>query len=738
MVATTGAHAAEIRWRSQTVHVKVESKDIKDVLRDLASGQNVPATVATNVTGTVTGDFNMPPQRFLDSLASTFGFVWFYDGTVLAITNANDMSRQIVKLNVAGTGDLARTLAQMRLDSPQFPITYDDNHGTALVSGPPQYVALVGEVARQLDDTMARRAGSTIRIYHLKHAWAEDHKVTIDGTTIALPGVAATLDSMFHGRANSNGGGSAAKGSQGGMQRLPSMPDVGGGTSGGGFAGGGASGGVMPPLPSGGLTNGSATVPRIVADPVNTMTEMIGGRNRGGGGGGGSGAGEEVDRELPVIVADQRTNSILIRDLTSRMPQYGPLIDQLDVKPQLIELEAHVIEVENTALKQLGVEWRAHNSHVDLQTGNGSTTANSYSNGVLNPTFSGSLSNDGGTTTINTTPLGGSLTAVLGDAGRYLLTRINALEQTNQAKIDSSPKIATLDNVEAQMNNDTKFFVRVASYTAADLYSVQTGTDLRVLPMLIDGNGSRQIKLAVHITDGQLTGQQVDNIPVITSSNIDTEALLNEGDALLIAGYRVSKATHLQNGVPGLSKIPLIGGLFKYRDDEDSNMERLFLITPRVINLDYAAARQPLASAAPTPLPPMPPAPQRPAMAPPGQPVTARQAQSSVAVEQRLQDWADAWMSHDADRYLTFYDADFKPQKGSKAGWVADRRRMLGKKEPIDVKLSNVQSHALTDSRVETSFEQTYSSKGFKDTVHKTLIWDRVGTEWKIVGEGRA
>jgi len=588
-LAAADAQAAQIRWRTQKVHVKVESKDVKDVLRDFASGQNVPATVASNVNGTVSGDFNMPPQRFLDSLASTFGFVWFYDGTVLAITNANDMTRQVVKLNVAGTAELARTLAQMRLDSPQFPITYDDDHGSALVSGPPQYVALVGEVARQLDENTARRSGSTIRIYHLRHAWAEDHKVVIDGATIALPGVASTLDSMFHER-KSAGASGAGGGSRGGLQRLPSMPDLGGAMTGGGLGSAGTSGSVMPPIPSGGIANGSASVPRIAADPAGTLlgTQDGGGKSDTGGAG---------NRDLPVIVADQRTNSILVRDLSSRMAQYGPLIDQLDVKPRLIELEAHIIEVDNTALKQLGVEWRLHNSHIDLQTGNGSTSANSYSSGQLNPTFTSS-SSDGSSTTVSTTPLGGSLTAVLGDAGRYLLTRIDALEQTNLAKIDASPKIATLDNVEAMMSNETRFFVRVSSYTAADLYSVQTGVALRVLPMLIDGNAARQIKLGVHITDGQLTGQQVDSIPVVTSTDIDTEALLNEGDALLIAGYRVNSATHLQTGIPLLSKIPLIGALFRYRDDEDSNMERLFLITPRVIDLDFAARQ----AAAPAPV----------------------------------------------------------------------------------------------------------------------------------------
>ena len=116
-------------------------------------------------------------------------------------------------------------------------------------------------------------------------------------------------------------------------------------------------------------------------------------------------------------------------------------------------------------------------------------------------------------------------------------------------------------------------------------------------------------------------------------------------------------------------------------------------------------------------------------------PAPATPAQSVTIATQRLNDWAAAWASHDVDQYLGFYGPDFKPLKGTKATWIADRRRLVGKPGAITVTLSNVQSHALTDTRVETSFDQAYASADFKDTMHKTLVWDRVGSEWKIVGE---
>ena len=116
-------------------------------------------------------------------------------------------------------------------------------------------------------------------------------------------------------------------------------------------------------------------------------------------------------------------------------------------------------------------------------------------------------------------------------------------------------------------------------------------------------------------------------------------------------------------------------------------------------------------------------------------PANATPAQSATIATQRLQDWAAAWANHDVDGYLGFYGPDFKPSKGTRDAWIAERRRLVGKPGAITVTLSNIHAHALTDTRVETSFDQAYASATFKDTMHKTLVWDRVGSEWKIVGE---
>ncbi|MDR3096681.1 MAG: type III secretion system outer membrane ring subunit SctC [Paraburkholderia sp.] len=572
------ASAAPVRWRSSTVHVAVEGKDLKDVLRDFTASQGVAAQIASNVSGTVTGRFDMQPQRFLDTLASTFGFVWFYDGSVLSISNANDVTRQVIKLDHASPGDLRNALHTLGLEDAHFPVVYDENAATAIVNGPPQYVQMVVEVARRLDEGASRNNGTVIRVYKLNNAWAADHKVQIDGNTITVPGVATVLSNMYHVKQKEGSSGSQTHASPN-MQRVPQMADLGGGTTGGAPP-------MNPPLPPnmpqgadatlGGLINGAPA-------PGYGPGGNVGYANAPGSGAQPASLASSGDLTLPVIQPDPTTNSVLIRDLPQRIDQYGSLISQLDTRPKLIEIEAHIVEIDDNLLQQIGIDWRAHNSHLDFQTGTGTYQQNSY-NGNINPNF-GTTTLADGTTVVQATPLGASLTAVLGDAGRYLLARINASAEDSKAKIDATPKVATLDNVEAVMDNKTRFFVRVSGYTSADLYSISTGVSLRVLPMVVTENGQTRIKMNVHVEDGQLTGQQVDNIPVITSSEINTQAVVAQGESLLIAGYSSDNLSNGVTSVPGLSKIPIIGALFRNNSDNHSHMERIFLLTPRVLDL---------------------------------------------------------------------------------------------------------------------------------------------------------
>ncbi len=101
----------------------------------------------------------------------------------------------------------------------------------------------------------------------------------------------------------------------------------------------------------------------------------------------------------------------------------------------------------------------------------------------------------------------------------------------------------------------------------------------------------------------------------------------------------------------------------------------------------------------------------------------------------RLRDWAAAWSARDMDRYLSFYSPTFKATSMTRAAWEGKRRQIITGASNVSVQVDQVQSHALDATHVETAFQQTYDSSGFKDKTQKVLVWERQDGTWRIVSE---
>ena len=631
------AHAERVAWQGTRFEYVADHKDLKDVLRDFGASQHVMTWISPHVEGSVSGRFNAAPQRFLDQMAESFGVLWYYDGSVLRIYGANEARSATLGLSNAGTDDLRRVLGRLQIDDPRFPVRYDSVSGTAVVSGPPRFVELVTDVAHLIDHKSESGEKVVVQRFPLHYAWATDRTITINGRGIAVRGVASLLRTLYGQGVPANGEASGDApparrdayrvpsvremqddGMTTGVTRtagghpppLPTLPGLGAGQS---YASPGE-GGVAPPAGS----VGDGGVEPVSARDGTGSASSSASRARASTAAGGA----------PAIEADSRSNSILVRDRAENMAAFGTLIESLDTRPGILEIDASIIEITDNALQELGVDWRLHSGHIDIETGNGqqSQTGNP---GSLNPQGFGNPL-DATTAGVLATPAGGVLTAVIGGAGRYLLTRISAMQQTDQARITASPKVETLDNVEALMDNKQTFYVQVSGYQSADLYSVSAGVSLRVLPSIVSAGNGEQIRMDVHIEDGRLTDQQVGQLPVVSNSTIDTQALIKEGDSLLIAGYSVDQDDHTETAVPLLSKIPVIGNLFRYRKHQGQRFQRLFLLTPRVLS---AAAGGGGGGGDAVPggngagFVPSPPPPPPDAMNLPGQPAAARVAQ---------------------------------------------------------------------------------------------------------------
>jgi type III secretion protein C len=583
------ALARPVPWKSNHFAYVADHKDVKEVLRDLGASEGVMTWISPQVEGVVTGRFDETPQRFLDRMADSFGFVWYYDGSVLRVSGPNEARSQTIGLVHATTSDLRAALTRLGIDDPRFPVLYDDKTRTAIVSGPPRMVELAADVAHLIDRDVERGDTPEVRSFKLHYAWATDRSLTINGEPVTVPGVVTVLRSLYSNdgdprtgnvpaqigadayRLRSIGGAAGGPPPSASERTFPPLPGFLGGT------------GPSQPARAGGADSGrGASVPPLPDDMLAPTADL---------------APATGHPDAPVIRADARDNAVLVRARAETMPALERLIASLDRRPGVLEIDASIIEITETGLQELGIDWRLNASHIDIETGNGQNAQASFP-GSINPqgfpntNTASTLAGPAGTAAAMT-PAGGVLTAVIGGTGRYLLSRISALEQTDNARITANPKVATLDNVEAVMDNKQTFYVPVQGFESGSLYSVSAGVALRVLPSIVSEDGKPQIRLDVHIEDGQLTSQNVGQLPVVSKSTIDTQTLIDQGQSLLIAGYTVDQDDRSESGVPVLSKIPVIGGLFRFKHHQGQKFQRLFLLTPRIVSA--AAADDPSA-----------------------------------------------------------------------------------------------------------------------------------------------
>ncbi|WP_457388443.1 type III secretion system outer membrane ring subunit SctC [Roseateles sp. P5_E1] len=556
--------------------VKLEARDqpIEQFLQGLFSGSDIPV-VASGVQGQVNGRFEGTPAKLLRDLSRAYNLLSYYDGGVLYIAPASDTQTRSYLLTPAAASQVQRAAQALQLPDTRNTLKFSDD-GALLAVGAKRFVQQVDELVRQV------RPGTTAvamkswapqqqqplpdyRIFYLRYAWAQDVPMSFGGQQTTLPGVASILRSLVGQPSKARVIPAADPTRAQGSQR--------------------ARGGAMRGA-------GNTTTLGLVDDAAPGMRgtdTLVAALTQVGYGQPGQDTAEPAAPPdfAPRIEADPRLNAVIVRDLPERLERYAALIKSLDVEPQSLEIEATIIDINTDRMRELGINWRYNHGLSSLMFGNGTASDNRL-NGQVDPTPSAK---------------GGVISAVIGDRFPFV-ARITALQSDGAAKVVSSPQVVTLSNVEAVFDNSSTYYVRVAGREDVDLFNVTAGTRLRVTPHVFkEGDEPARIKLLVQIEDGGLTGQSVDNLPIVERSGINTQALISEGESLLIGGMVRDSSTAGVDKVPVLGEIPLLGNLFKTQRKGGQRIERMFLITPRLASSKAAAdvmerARQPLANPA--------------------------------------------------------------------------------------------------------------------------------------------
>ena len=278
-----------------------------------------------------------------------------------------------------------------------------------------------------------------------------------------------------------------------------------------------------------------------------------------------------VSAVRPVIKPDNRLNAVVVRDSKQRMPMYERLIRDLDVPQKIVEIEVTSFDIS----KSDALDWQLSVKVTGTEKEHDGAAGMNAENLVLPAALAG-----------------------MGAAGAYSYlgekTRvdasISALKTKGLARNVSRTALVTLNNFTAEMTDKQSYHARVVGEKVASLEQVSAGTKLNVKPRIVDPpaemtNQPRQVWLTMQLEDGGFESVSVDAMPMTRQSTLLTQAAMYENDAILLGGYFRDIKEDGGWGIPYLRDIPWIGWLFGGATYKDETVQRLFILTPRVIDI---------------------------------------------------------------------------------------------------------------------------------------------------------
>lgn len=565
--ATPALHAAEPPFGDRKVNITARDQPAPDFLNQFFAASGLRVAVNGTVSGKINGRFSGMPADIWRQVASAFNLIAYYDGSVVTVYSANDVQSRTMSVAAGRAADLSGAVTRGRLSDGNNRVRITSAE-SVLATGVPRFLDQVQQIASALPRTAVRERPPVaaiapgraqpltpggidpyeLRVFYLRYARADDTTLRTGDREVRVPGV-ATIVARVMGDGLPIG---TVGGSYGAQQVRQSVPRL---------MGKGLDSVAPDSSRSTPYDNDEEDYLGLPGqEPIVVQAQP-------------------APQAGPRITVDPSLNAVIVRDRPENMPAYEGLVRSLDVAPQIVELEATIIDINVDRLRELGINWR-------------------FRSGDWGALFGGDIVRRTGnplTDSLNTGSVnrGLSLSGIIG-ANNEFIARISALEEKGAAKVVSRPQLVTLSNVEAVFDRTRTFYVRVAGDRQVDLFNVTAGTVLRVNPHVLVDNGQPRIRMVVNVEDGALLDGTVDRIPVVERASVNTQALIAEGESLLLGGLTVNSDMDAETAIPVLGQIPVLGELFKSRSKRRQHVERLFLISPRINRLDTPTMTSPM------------------------------------------------------------------------------------------------------------------------------------------------
>ncbi len=272
------------------------------------------------------------------------------------------------------------------------------------------------------------------------------------------------------------------------------------------------------------------------------------------------------------VVVDQRTNTLIVTDIRSNVEKAKLLVQTLDAQTKQVLIQAKVIEANLDFGRELGIQWGG--SFLNDKKGKANITAEGASSGDLAVDLPAAVGSGAG----------GAIQFAIANLQntKYLQARISALEEKGDGKIISSPRVTTLDNREASIEQGLRIpYLKISADGTVTTDFIEANLKLTVTPhVTADGYIRMELTIKKDTPDSTIT---VMGVPSIDKKEVKTEVLVKDGEVVVIGGiYTFTKSTTL-DAVPLFYKVPLVGWLFQKKKKEDNKKELLIFIAPTIV-----------------------------------------------------------------------------------------------------------------------------------------------------------
>ena len=287
------------------------------------------------------------------------------------------------------------------------------------------------------------------------------------------------------------------------------------------------------------------------------------------------------------ILSDDRSNSLIIRDVPSVLPEIDDLIRQLDRKSQQVEIEARVVEASRAFARDLGsqlglgIGYGANNSNV-IGGASGTASTITHSSGTIPIAAAGTTSQ---------LPLVTNFPAVAPTAGlvfartaaNYALDyAITAMENKGVGKLLSEPEGVTQNNEKLTVKQGEEIPIQTTINDTISVQYIDAVLKLEVTPQ-ITADGTVFLDVDVENTQVDNGIPRIQGIPALDTQSATTKVLIRDGGTVVVGGVIISSQQNNVNEVPLIGSIPLIGHLFKETSVSVTSQELLFFVTPRIL-----------------------------------------------------------------------------------------------------------------------------------------------------------